>query len=379
MRILLVGEYSRLHNSLKEGLVSLGHEVLLISTGDGFKQYPSDILLKRPYEQGLSKKMKVGVFKTIGIDITTKAITQQFFKHKTVLKDFDVVQLINENPLGTSTDEAIKIISFLKQHNKKLFLLSCGTDYISVSHMLSDAHPYSILKGYKEGSVAKENYQWILKYVSPPYKALHQFIYSTIDGVLASDLDYHIPLQRHPLYKGLMPNPINISNLDIPELKPLDPIRIFMGINRGNYHTKGIVYFEEALQIIQQKYPDNVVIDIVENLPYKDYINRYNKAHIVLDQVLAYDQGYNALEAMAKGKVVFTGAEHSFEDYYKLTAPVAINALPDVAVIVRQLAQLIENPQQIKEIGERAKQFIAKEHDHIKVAKKYVSVWGNKD
>jgi hypothetical protein len=30
------------------------------------------------------------------------------------------------------------------------------------------------------------------------------------------------------------------------------------------------------------------------------YINSYNKAHILLDQVYAYDQGYNALEAMAK-------------------------------------------------------------------------------
>jgi len=42
MRILLVGEFSRLHNSLKEGLIALGHEVVLISNGDGFKNYPSD-------------------------------------------------------------------------------------------------------------------------------------------------------------------------------------------------------------------------------------------------------------------------------------------------------------------------------------------------
>jgi hypothetical protein len=37
----------------------------------------------------------------------------------------------------------------------------------------------------------------------------------------------------------------------------------------------------------------------------------YNKSHIVLDQVFSYDQGYNALEAMAKA-VVFTGAETEF-------------------------------------------------------------------
>jgi hypothetical protein len=39
-------------------------------------------------------------------------------------------------------------------------------------------------------------------------------------------------------------------------------------------------------------------------VPYATYIELYNKSHIVLDQVFSYDQGYNALEAMAKGKVV---------------------------------------------------------------------------
>ncbi len=43
MRILLIGEFSRLHNSLKEGLKELGHEVLLVSTQDGFKGFPTDL------------------------------------------------------------------------------------------------------------------------------------------------------------------------------------------------------------------------------------------------------------------------------------------------------------------------------------------------
>lgn len=42
MKILLVGEYSRLHNSLKEGLEILHHEVTIIGTGDSFKQFPVD-------------------------------------------------------------------------------------------------------------------------------------------------------------------------------------------------------------------------------------------------------------------------------------------------------------------------------------------------
>ena len=57
---------------------------------------------------------------------------------------------------------------------------------------------------------------------------------------------------------------------------------------------------------------------MTKNIAYNKYINLYDKAHILLDQVYAFDQGYNALEAMAKGKVVFTGAESAFENYYNI-------------------------------------------------------------
>ena len=46
MKILLIGEYSNLHNSLKQGLVKNGHNVVLLGNGDGFKNYDADILVK---------------------------------------------------------------------------------------------------------------------------------------------------------------------------------------------------------------------------------------------------------------------------------------------------------------------------------------------
>ena len=65
----------------------------------------------------------------------------------------------------------------------------------------------------------------------------------------------------------------------------------------------------------------------------------------------AYDQGYNALEAMALGKVVFTGAEKEWVEFYNIKEDsVAINALPDISKIVKKLSWLIENPLQLKSI-----------------------------
>lgn len=43
MKILLIGEYSNVHNTLAKGLRELGHEVCVISNGDFWKNYPRDI------------------------------------------------------------------------------------------------------------------------------------------------------------------------------------------------------------------------------------------------------------------------------------------------------------------------------------------------
>jgi glycosyltransferase involved in cell wall biosynthesis len=80
---------------------------------------------------------------------------------------------------------------------------------------------------------------------------------------------------------------------------------------------------------------------------------------------------------MAKGKVVFTGAEKEFEEYYNLTEKVAVNALPNVENLVKELSFLIENPNEIQAIGIRARAFVEKEHNYIKVAEKYLKAWEN--
>src|SRR5699024_10884910 len=138
MRILLIGEYSRLHNSLKEGLTKLGHKVCLVSTGDHFKKFPSDILLKRKYHSGISKKMKVGLYRLFGIDITSISIRNQFFNHRHRLQNYDIVQLINESSFAIAPKYEKEIIDFLSKHNSRLFLLSCGTDYPSIDYARSE-------------------------------------------------------------------------------------------------------------------------------------------------------------------------------------------------------------------------------------------------
>lgn len=377
MKILLVGEYSRLHNSLKSGLIALGHEVTLVNDGDGFKNYPADYSIAHKwFKNKLLNIPRQLIFRMFKYDIAKLENGVRFYRLLPKFKDYDVVQLINEAPIKTTPRFERYLLKKLISQNKKTFLLCCGIDYIIANYLLSRKPRYSLMDPFFDNKKLIQEYSYILEYNSKLYKKLHETLYSQINGVIASDIDYYLPLKHHPKFLGLIANPVVIDNLEYKELEITGIITIFLGINRGNYNQKGISYFEKALDIIRQKYLDKTEIIVTENIPYAEYINIYNKAHILLDQVYGYDQGYNALEAMAKGKVVFTGAEEEFMKYYNLTESVAINALPDVDAIVKELSFLIENPDEITAIGKRARAFIQKEHKYITVAKKYLEKWG---
>jgi len=381
MKILLIGEYSRLHNSLKEGLIKNGHEVLLIASGDGFKNYPVDIYIgARTKEIPLLFLIVKLIYKLFKLDIAKIEVAFRFYKILPRLKGFDVVQLINEDSIKTFFKTEIWFLKKIINQNKKLFLLSCGTDFTSVKYAFDKKLRYSILTPLHNNPKLKKYYKFILNRISTKScHKLHKFLYENIEGVIASDIDYHIPLKNHPKYLGLIPNPINIDNLKITPIEIIDKVIIFHGINRLNYYKKGSDIFEKALEIVSETHSEKIEIIIVESLPYTEYINKYNRAHIILDQVFAYDQGFNALEAMAKGKVVFTGAEQEWLDYYSLKEDtVVINALPDADAIAKKLEWLILNPGKIKTISINARAFVEREHHYVKSAKLYLEKWGYK-
>lgn len=377
MKILLVGEYSRLHNTLKEGLLKLNHKVTLIGNGDGFKNYPVDIKIgAKFFTKPLLFFISKALHKLTSISLIELENAYSFYRVLQQLKGYDVVQLINEDCLKTIPFLEKWLLKKLFKQNKKVFLLSCGTDYISVKYADDKKFKYSILTPLHNHPNLKKQYKFILKYIKKPYYKLHTFIYKNIDGVIASDIDYHIPLLNHPKYLGLIPNPINTEKVTYIENNFNFKIKIFHGINTLNYIKKGNAFFEEALEIIQKKYTEKIDIIITKDIPYHEYIKLYNSCHILLDQVYAYDQGYNALEAMAKGKVVFTGAEQEWLDYYKLKEDtVTINALPDAQKIADKLEWLILNSKEIEKISLNARAFIEKEHYYINVVQKYLSVW----
>ena len=374
MKILLIGEYSRLHNSLKEGLVKLGHDVTILAFSDGFKNYPVDFKLEKKWDTGALKKLKMGILRLSGFDMTSYLTYRRYIKNASQFKGFDVVQLINENSFYCNPYFETKILTRLFQDNDKVFLLSCGDDYQNVKFYFNHPELKSAIQPYLQ-TKNDADFPGVLKFRAEGFKKLHEFIYRNISGVIATDIDYYVPLAENPKCLGMIPTPVNVDKIAFHPMPIGEKVNIFLGINEESYQKKGLCYFEAALKLIATRYGDRVGIMVSRNRPYEEYITLYDNAHILLDVVYAHDQGYNALEAMAKGKVVFTGAEEEFSKYYNISKPVAINSVPDAEKIAEALSQLIENPGQIAEIGSRAREFVERTHHYVSIAEEYLKKW----
>lgn len=378
MKILLLGEYSRLHNSLKEGLIALGHEVTIVGCGDKFKKFHIDysIYARICNDNKIANFLFKGIRKVTNLDLEKIEKAIRFYFLLSELNKYDHVQLINSDTLETYPILSRFLYKKLFKKIKSRSLLICGDETPIIDYWFQNELKYSVLSPYFEDNSLEKHFQFPLKYRKDSYRKTFKWLNKNCQKLITSDLDYEIPMQKVGFTTTFIPNPINTDKIIFQPIENTNKIIIFLGINRLSYLKKGINYFEKALEIIREKHTDKVEIVVTENLPYSEYISIYNKAHILLDQVFAYDQGYNALEAMAKGKVVFTGAETEFLNQYQLQEDeVCINALPNENEIAAKLSFLIEHPEKILEISKNARNFIEKEHDYKTIAEKYLACW----
>ena len=348
-----------------------------MASGDGFKNFDADILIKSSlFENRFLKIIAKIIDRLFGVSLNEVEIfIKSIFKIRK-LKDFDIVQLINERAFNTSPSMEKILLGQIFKNNNKIFLLACGVDTVSIKYAYDKKFRYSILNPYFEKKNLKKEFKHNLKYLNSNHLELSKYVRSHIHGIIRSDMDYHIPYIGSEKYLGMIPNPVNIDKLNFIEINDKNKIYILHAINSKNKIKKGNEFFKKSLSIIEKKYEDKIKINQTIDIPYSKHIKKVMECDILLDQVFAYDQGYNALEAMALGKVVFTGAEKEWVEFYNLEEDkVAVNALPNVSKIVDKLSWLIENPLKLKEISKNAREFIEYQHNYKNIAKNYLTTW----
>ena len=358
MKILLIGEYSNVHNTLAKGLRQLGHEVCVISNGDFWKDYPRDIDVCR-------KEGRLG-----GMRLLLKLWTLL-----PRMRGYDVVQLVNPMFFELKAERLFFFYSYLRRHNKRIFLGAYGMDWYWVETCTnkkplrySDFNFGSELR--TDAEAVREQRDWL----GTTKERLNKMIAQDCDGIITGLYEYHVCYNPiFPEKTCYIPFPILSSTCTIHNQLPL---KLFIGISKQRSAYKGTDIMLKAAQAIQQKYPQQVELKVAEGVPFDQYQQMMDDSDVLLDQLYSYTPAMNALLAMSKGMIVVGGGEpENYEILGETELRPIINVEPNYDSVFHELEQLVLHPERIPELKQQSIEYIKKHHDYVKVAMQYVDFW----
>lgn len=378
MKVLLLGDYSNVHATLAEGLRALGHEVVVASDGDGWKDYPRDIDLKRPGRVG-HKSLWQKAIDAVYLLRLRRLFAKQF-------RGFDVVQLINPVFLPLRAERIWPFYKQLRAHNRKVFMAAFGMDHYWVKAGLDcKTFRYSDFNvGPEVRTDLPENAVFVRDWLNGPKGTLNQQIVADCDGIPAGLYEYwasyrkYLP-QAHQHKLVYIPFPICLEDLSVAATPQKDgeKVNFFIGIQRSRSAYKGTDIMLCALERVAQTYPDKVVLNRVESVPFEEYKRLLNSSDVILDQLYSYTPAMNALQAMSQGLVVVGGCEPEYVELQgcKDCPPPIFNVQPNEDDVYSQLCAIVARRADIPQLKRESREFIKRHHDHVKVAEQYVNFW----
>ncbi len=362
MKILLLGEYSNVHWTLAEGLRSLGHEVCVISDGDCWKNYNRDINMTRRSSgkiDGITYYMKI-------------------LRLLPRLKGFDIVQLINPIFFELRAKRIAPLYKYLRRNNRRIVLGAYGMDYYYVSTCLDcKTFRYSDFNfGNKQRTDEPFNQHFMKEWLGEK-KELNVFIANDCDAIVTGLCEYYMCYRPvYPDKTSFIPFPIKIIETEKREDKHLGPVKIFIGIQKSRSAYKGTDIMLKSLERIKAKYPERIEIIKVESVPFAQYKQLMKSSDAIVDQLYSYTPAMNALQAMSEGLIAIGGAEpENYEILGEDTLRPIINVLPYGDDCFQKIEQLVLHPERIPQMKRDSIAYVAKHHDHLKVAKKYSDLY----
>ncbi len=393
MKILLIGEASFLHNTLKKGLVERGHRVTTMSDGNGWHDAPRDIDLRRDWRWG-----KLGGLRVVW----------QLLRHLPQLCGNDVVQIHNYQFVPLMYRWNTLLLRFLKLTNRRVVKGCFGDDpqifrrqaqgvpaysdtYWSGQLQNADQHRDRIAEVVEHGAEASWRkttrmadalvaclYEYWLDYNEPPYAAKLHYIPLPIeceemvrwcDGEKVKCLGNDTPSPSHPNDSQL---PTNLTT------SPPHPLTLLIGLQPKRDFMKGAMKIATFVEEVARRHPGKVQIKYVEGVPYDEYMHLLAEADVLVDQLYSYTPSMNSLAAMARGTVVIGGGE---EEYYEFigedTLRPIINVRPDVPdeENITAIERALFTDGMLERMAQESIQFVHKYHDYRLVAKQYEQLY----
>lgn len=352
MKILLLGEFSGFHRSLRDGLRVLGHDAIVVGSGDGTKAIPVDwhIGSNEPGFRGTLGRM----FKAM--------------RFVALMPRADVVQIVNPYVFPRGANFNNWLLQLVRHRSPRFFLSACGDDAYFVQkgirHLRYSPIPEAVLYDYKAAS--------------HPLESLHDLDWNShvvemADGIIPVMYDYFVGYKDTPKVKPIIPLPVNTDSIPFRPNERGSKIVVLHGAGRAGF--KGSRHILGAFEYLSEKYPDVFEFIYVQNLPLDRYLEVMARANIVVDQANSYSSGMNALIALAMGKIVLGGAEPESNRVYEGDFVPVFNILPSAQNIVNVIEKLMSSEESFSELGWKGRLFVEKHHNYIDIASRYVNTW----
>ncbi|MDC0909160.1 hypothetical protein OAQ21_03465 [Flavobacteriales bacterium] len=359
MRIALIGEFSGVHQYLAAGLRKLGHTVLVVSDGDGYKNFKRDI--------DVNGSVNNKYFNSLNRIVKEILATDR-------IKNYDVVQFIN--PIAFFKYGPLNILyKKIASNNGKLFLLAAGTDTYFWKAYRNGLYKYSPHEGLLKDKNENKS-QWEKK----RYIQLTDNLISLCVGVIPCIPEYQIAYSKHPKARSIIPFPLNLEDIEFKEMfkeKILSQkLSFFHGMHKKRYGAKGSVLIDKTMKKLSSKYSADIDYFSAESIPFEQYLTIIKNVQIVIDQSHSYSPAMNSLISMAKGKIVMGGCEDEYMCSMGITEAPLINIKPNEKSIISQVEFLLENKKSLRNYALRGRKYVEDNHDYISVAKKYLNEWG---
>ena len=367
MRILFLGDASNFHNTLACALRRMGHEVVVMSDGSRWMNTRRDINLARG-------KGALGSLRYVARVLSLLPS----------MRGYDVVHLVNPIFLNLRPEKVQPVFDYLCRHNHSVFLSALGSDHdvvkaclegnvLDYSEYMLGHTPTQYLASHE--ALAEQRNSWL----APAMERFHRHVVDHIDGAVACLYEYY------KIYQSIIPDKLAYGGIPIdtqslaPRLIDSEPqkVRFFIGMQRNRSIFKGTDRLLSAAKTVTEQMPNLCELDVAENLPYNEYVERMHSSHVILDQLYSYTPATNALIAMAQGMVAVSGAE---DEFYRFIGEDSCRPIVNVSPLIegdieQKLRWIVNNKAQLPALSRMSREFVVKHNDSLVVARRHLDFW----
>lgn len=361
-----MGDASSFHRTLAEGLRRLGHSVTVASDGGGWMHTGYDVDISRRWGSKAGGALHFAWLAAMGFSR---------------FRGYDVVSVFSPYFLRLKPERIGCIFDILRRNNRGVFLSATCTDGVFVEECMDAASPiaYSEFRLWdKPGPMMANQSEEVGNLLHGAKKRLLDHVYANIDGALSAIWEYDVALRRRLRSEQVSYSGIPIDTRIItPYMKSVsDKVNILIGIKRGKDDCKGYGLMIEAAQRVEAMHAGKCRVVVRENLSYDEYLREQRGADILMDQVYSYTPATNALQAMAYGVPVMSGAEPEFYDFIgeRQLRPI-VNLRPDVDDIMSKLGALVTDRERLQRLSRESREFVVRHNDCDLVARRCVEFW----